>query len=76
MGNWLFDIQASQLAGRNIFRLPYPGGNWLEEKKNNEEFLFLMDIAKQVATVGYKQKKGKKLTDNENKLLEKIAAAL
>ena len=73
MSNWLYDLSASREAGKHIFRFPYPGGTWLEEKRNNEYFLYLMNMAKRTAIVGYKVKKGQKLDEDENKLLETIA---
>ncbi|RLC99983.1 MAG: hypothetical protein DRI46_08360 [Chloroflexi bacterium] len=76
MANWLYDAKTSAATGHARFRLPYPGGDWSEEKKKNEYFLFLMEEARATAIVGHKVKKGKKLTDRENKLLEQIAEAL
>ena len=76
MSNWLFDAQASQAAGRFIFRLPYPGGDWITEKNRNNHLLFLMDIAKSVAIIAYKIKKHEKLTDDEEKLFDKVAEVL
>ena len=76
MSNWLFDAQASQAAGRFIFRLPYPGGDWITEKQRNSYLLFLMDIAKSVAIIAYKLKKHEKLTKDEEKLFDQIAETL
>ena len=76
MANWLKDVQASQAEGRLVFRLPYPGGTWAEEKQRNKELLFLMETAWKVAGVGFKQKKGEKLTSEEEKLLDEIATHL
>jgi len=76
MSNWLYDAQASQAAGRYIFRLPYPGGDWIAEKKRNSYLLYLMDIAKQVAVLAYKTSTGEKLTKEEEKLLNQVAEHL
>ena len=76
MSNWLFDSQASQAAGRFIFRLPYPGGDWITEKRRNGYLLYLMDMAKKVAILGYKTTIGEKLTKEEDKLLDKVADVL
>jgi len=76
MSNWLFDPQASQAAGRFVFKLPYPGGDWITEKRRNSYLLYLMDTAKKVAVLGYKTNKGEKLTKEEDKLLDKVAEVL
>lgn len=76
MADWLYDPIASRQMGRARFRLPYPGGNWVEEKRNNEYLLFLMERARTTARVGWKHKKGKKLTEEEDKFLEEIAEVL
>lgn len=76
MANWLRDSQASQAAGRNIFRLPYPGGNWRDEKINNNHLLTLMDMAWRTAIVGFKSIEGEKLSDKENELIDLIAEHL
>ena len=76
MSNWLYDAQASQAAGRSIFRLPYPGGDWITEKQKNSYLVYLMDMAKRVAVLAYKSKKREKLTKEEQKLLDKVAEVL
>lgn len=73
MANWLKDVQASQAEGRLVFKLPYPGGTWVEEKQRNKELLLLMETAWRVARVGFKQKRGETLTKDENLLLDEIA---
>lgn len=76
MSNWLYDPQASQTAGRFVFRLPYPGGDWITEKKNNGYLLYLMDMAKKVAILSFKSKNKEKFTDEEEKLLDIVAEVL
>ena len=76
MANWLKDAQASQAEGKPVFRLPYPGGTWIEEKERNKELLFLMETAWKVAAVGFKQSKNTKLTADEEKLINEIAKHL
>lgn len=76
MANWLRDHQASAQAGANIFRFPYPGGNWIEEKSRNGDLLELMDLAWRVAVLGIKVRDGKALTDDDEKLIDQVAEVL
>jgi len=76
MANWLHNSQASREAGRPVFDLPYPGGTWIEEKRRNQKLLTLMELAWKTAVLGFKVKKGTKLTAEENKLVDEIAQHL
>ena len=76
MAHYLRDFHSSKEQGRNIFRLPYPGGNWREEKQNNSQLLTLMDSAWSVAVLSAKVSEGIKLSKQENKLLDVISELL
>lgn len=44
MGQWLYDPVTSALAGERRYRLPYPGGDWAEERRMNDFPLQAMRI--------------------------------
>jgi hypothetical protein len=76
MAYWLIDYQTSRAADAVVFRLPYPGGNWREEKNRNARLLRLMDLAWRTARVGYKTKRKEKLNKEEEELIDIIAEFL
>lgn len=76
MAIYLRDHQASLQLGQNIFRLPYPGGNWREEKQNNSQIIHLMGLAWDTAVLGVKIQRGHTLTKKEDELLNQISDLL
>lgn len=73
MALYLRDARASQEQGRNIFRIPYPGNNWREEKENNSLLIYLMGRAWDTASLGLKVSNNMELTKEENRLLDEIS---
>lgn len=76
MAAWQRDQSESAKLGHNIFKLPYPGGSWYTEKRENQYLLDLMDLAWRTVAISIKSHNGEKLNKEEEKLLDRVAECL
>ena len=65
MATWCVDPVASRAAGRRIFKLPYPGGSWYDEKEANTFLLEAMAYTAEAVLVFTKD--SQKWKDKETK---------